>query len=98
MWEYLRLYKWLDLVENYNIHNATVRMMEFFHLKLELFGPKLLTKDITLQDLSKDDKKSVESGFFQLLSVRDSAGRAIMLGIPCLRNYKNTINFVSTLL
>ena len=81
--------------ENFHIKKSASRIVQFFQLKLDLFGPDKLTQDITMNDLSKDDKRSAEAGSFQLLQVRDSAERAIMMGIPCLRNYKTAMNFVS---
>ena len=71
------------------------RMVNFFQSKLDLFGPKRLTSTIRIADLSKEDKKSLESGFFQLLPVRDVGGRAIMTGMPMLRQYKEMDNLVS---
>ena len=81
--------------ERFDVHLSAIRIVNFFQLKLDLFGSQKLTTDITMKDLSKEDKKSVESGIFQLLPVRDAAGRAIIMGIPCLGNYKNAINLVS---
>jgi hypothetical protein len=63
-----------------------------------LFGPGKLTKTIAISDLSAEDKKSLESGFFQILPVRDVAGRAILCGMPMLRQYKTLENLVSLLL
>ena len=77
---------------------AAIRIIQFFQIKLELFGKALLTKDITISDiynLSKHDKKSLESGFFQLLPVRDVGGRAILCGQPPLLSYKHLDNVVS---
>jgi hypothetical protein len=75
---------------------AASRMVQFFKAKLKLFGPLRLTHAIRITDLSKEDKKSLESGFFQLLPVRDVGGRAIMSGMPMLRQYKDLENLVST--
>eukprot|EP00339_Tiarina_fusa_P026309 CAMPEP_0117083640 /NCGR_PEP_ID=MMETSP0472-20121206/58883_1 /TAXON_ID=693140 ORGANISM="Tiarina fusus, Strain LIS" /NCGR_SAMPLE_ID=MMETSP0472 /ASSEMBLY_ACC=CAM_ASM_000603 /LENGTH=579 /DNA_ID=CAMNT_0004812337 /DNA_START=121 /DNA_END=1861 /DNA_ORIENTATION=+ len=58
-----------------------------------VIGPTKLTRDITIKDMAKEDKKSLESGFFQLLQVRDAASRAVMMGVPCLGNYKDAENF-----
>jgi hypothetical protein len=78
---------------------ATARtLVQFFEAKNKLFGPGKLTKTITISDLSKEDKKSLESGFFQILPVRDVAGRAILCGIPMLRQYKTLENLVSLML
>lgn len=71
---------------------AAARLVGFLETKLSLFGPELLTKRITLSTLSQDDQRCLESGFFQLLPVRDAAGRAILSGIPMLRQYQSIEN------
>jgi hypothetical protein len=74
---------------------AADRMISFFTTKLALFGSSSLTEHITIdRHLSKDDREALESGFFQLLTVRDTTGRAILMGIPPLRNYKHPDNLV----
>jgi hypothetical protein len=64
---------------------AAVRMVRYFQTKLELFGTEKLVKDIRIADLSSDDVTCLESGFLQLLPMRDRAGRAIMSWNPQLR-------------
>ena len=53
-----------------------------------------MQRDIRLSDLGKEDKRSLESGFFQVLPSRDVAGRAIVVGMPMLRKYKKLENLV----
>lgn len=53
-----------------------------------------MQRDIRLDDLSKDDRRSLDSGFFQVLPSRDVAGRAIVVGMPMLRKYKKLENLV----
>ena len=53
-----------------------------------------MQRDIRFSDLNKDDRRSLESGFFQLLPARDVAGRAIVIGLPMLRKYKSLENLV----
>jgi hypothetical protein len=76
---------------------AAARLVGFLETKLSLFGPELLTKRITISTLSKVDQRCLESGFFQLLPVRDAAGRAIISGIPMLRQYQSVENLVRSL-
>jgi hypothetical protein len=64
--------------DNFNPRLAAQRLIKFFAMKLHLFGPEHLTRDIRLDDLSNDEKKSVESGLVQLLPLRDRAGRAVI--------------------
>jgi len=74
---------------------AADRMVLFFHTKLDLFGPSALTEKITIErHLTKEDRQALESGKFQLLPVRDTAGRAIVVCIPPLRDYKHQDNVV----
>lgn len=73
---------------------SAAKIITFLEAKLEMFGPDHLTKDIRISEMKKDDKKSLESGFFQLLSVRDVAGRAIICGVPMLRKYGDLKNLV----
>ena len=39
--------------ESFDIQHAAIRMISYFDAKLDLFGPNLLTKDITIQDLEE---------------------------------------------
>ena len=79
-----------------NIPATAKKFIQFWNHKLQLFGPDLLTKPITLRDLSKDvaDFLSLESGFLQLLPARDSAGRAVLCGQPCFKKYTTLENLV----
>ncbi len=83
--------------DRWRARDAAARLIAFLETKLELFGSQLLTKRITISHLSKDDRKSLESGFFQLLSVRDAGGRALIAGMPMLRQYKHLDNLVRQL-
>jgi hypothetical protein len=69
----------------FNAKEATVRMVRHFQCKLELFGTEKLVKDIRLADLNKEDLACLESGFLQLLPMRDRAGRAVVFYDPNLR-------------
>jgi len=88
-WMFLRASRWKP-------KEAADGMIGFFHRKWTLFGPHALTERITIEKhLSKADRQALESGFFQLLPVRDTAGRAIVAAIPPLRNYQDPDNLVS---
>lgn len=80
--------------DRWNAVSAALRMVGFLEMKLDLFGQDCLTRSVAISDLSRDDRQSLTSGFFQLLPVRDVAGRAVMCGIPMLKNYKQPINLV----
>ena len=54
--------------------------IRFFALKCDLFSREKLTKEITLDDLDKDDVHAVKSGFICLLPERDTSGRLVMVG------------------
>ena len=71
--------------ERFVAAEAAVRMVRHFQYKMELFGASKLVKDIKIEDLHSEDIKVLESGFIQLLPVRDRAGRAVMCWNPILR-------------
>ena len=79
----------------FDVAKAADRMIRFFDLKLYLFGPNLLCQDITMDDLSDDDRDTLQAAFMQLLPVRDRAGRAIFMFVPTFQSYKVAENFVS---
>ncbi|KAL3910050.1 MAG: hypothetical protein SGARI_002308 [Bacillariaceae sp.] len=62
----------------FDVDKTVTRLVHHFELKKHLFGQEKLGKTITLGDLSKDDRASLDSGFFSVLPVRDRAGRAIL--------------------
>ena len=84
---FLRATRW-------NPKMAAKKSLNFLEAKLDLYGPSLLTRSIRIEDLDKDDKKCLESGFFQFSPVRDVSGRAILCGFPPLLNYKNIKNLL----
>jgi hypothetical protein len=56
----------------WDVDAAAKQIIDHFDVKLQLFAPELLCRHrITLADLSKDDRKQLETGFFQFLPVRD---------------------------
>jgi hypothetical protein len=74
--------------------SAAHKLVEFFEVKMELFGSHKLTKDIKLKDLSEDDLSVLESCAVQVLRGRDTAGRAIFCQFMAYRNSTHMDNFV----
>ena len=64
---------------------AAKKMVQFFEMKLELFGDDRLTKDITLDDLDDKSISCLESGLCTTLPLKDRAGRAIVCWTVKLR-------------
>ena len=57
---------------------AAQRMVQHFKIKQDLFGNgPVLARDVLLSDLSPEDILALESGYIQVLPVRDVAGRSI---------------------
>lgn len=66
--------------EGFDPQAAAVRMMQYLEEKLSRFGPKVLTRTLTMADLSTESRALlVDFGIHQILPARDSAGRAIYL-------------------
>eukprot|EP00980_Cylindrotheca_fusiformis_P019635 scaffold6821_cov127-Cylindrotheca_fusiformis.AAC.9 len=65
----------------YDPKRAAWQMKNFFDTKHLLFGKDKLVKDITLDDLDEEDKHSFQRGSLQVLPVRDTAGRLILVNI-----------------
>ena len=68
--------------ERYDPKLAVARVARYFDLKLKLFGESKLCKDITYEDLDREDIEGLKQGFLQILPQRDAAGRAILLVLP----------------
>lgn len=60
--------------------SAAARMVEYFRVKLDLFGKEKLSQDITLEDLGADGMEALKFGVQQMLPTRDSKGRAVVVG------------------
>mmetsp|Transcript_42976 Transcript_42976/g.104044 ORF Transcript_42976/g.104044 Transcript_42976/m.104044 type:complete len:364 (+) Transcript_42976:149-1240(+) len=65
--------------ERFDVKKSAERLVRFFNAKMQLFGQEKLCKDITLQDLDKDDIEFLKSGHMQILPTRDSAGRVVVM-------------------
>jgi hypothetical protein len=70
---------------SFDISSAASRIVKFFEVKMELFGKDNVAKDITQDDLSKEDLECLYGGYNQILPVRDQAGRGVMLHLPHLK-------------
>jgi hypothetical protein len=80
--------------ESFNASEAAARMVRYFEEKFELFGPGKLVKHIKLEDLNKEAVTALENGSLQVLTNRDSLGRAVVVAlkefhIPRLINSKS---------
>ena len=77
--------------ERFNAKPAAKRFIHWFQIKLDLFGPTLLTKTITQQDLEKfdDTAGALYDGFKQILPLRDRAGRLVFVDVVARANLDN---------
>ena len=65
---------------------SAVRYISFLAWKRKLFGnDKLTSRYITLQDLSAESQKKIQSGRVQVLPTRDSSERAIVISVLALQ-------------
>ena len=77
--EYVQQLKLMFLrATSYDAQKAANRMLSFFRLKLDLFGDEKLTREITYDNLTKDEQSALQKGLIQLLPYRDRAGRAMV--------------------
>jgi hypothetical protein len=68
----------------FSARRAAHRMVRFMEEKLAIFGPKLLVREITWDDLDEDDHSVLLSGCMQAATGRDRAGRLVYVGLPQL--------------
>lgn len=81
-------------VDSFNVKQACNRLVRHFEKKLELFGPDLLGKKITLNDLSEEDMDFMRSGGIQVLPAKDRGGRHVMFSSHRKWKYKDVKNVV----
>ncbi|CAJ1936694.1 unnamed protein product [Cylindrotheca closterium] len=62
----------------YNVHEAVRKMMSLLECKAKYFGDDKVARDITLDDLSEEDKQLMLSGVFHIQDGRDRNGRLIV--------------------
>ena len=63
--------------ERFHPQRTARKMVGYFEYKCDLFGADKLVKKITLDDLSKDDRTTLQTGAMQILPNRDKSGRAV---------------------
>eukprot|EP00980_Cylindrotheca_fusiformis_P019629 scaffold6821_cov127-Cylindrotheca_fusiformis.AAC.3 len=73
----------------YYPRRAAEHMKNFFDTKHLLFGKDKLVKEITLDDLDEDDKRSLQRGSLQVPPVRDRAGRVITVNAGGRSDFKS---------
>jgi len=78
--------------DQFDTKAAAARFVSFFETKLDLFGEDKLAKDIRVDDLTEDEVPLLESGYAQILNVRDRAERAVFMLMPTLRKDKSLDN------
>jgi len=74
--------------QQFNTKAAAAQFVDFFQIKLELFGEEKLGRDIRMDDLNDGDVECLESGYAQVLNARDRAGRAIFLLMPTVGKFE----------
>jgi hypothetical protein len=63
---------------------AALRLARHLQVKLDLFGRDLLCRDVRQRDLSPEARRGLMGGAIQILPVRDSVGRVVVLLLPDL--------------
>ena len=81
--------------ELYDPYAAAVRIIKHFQIKEELFGKDLLTKHITIDDLTKEDIENIKLGCEQILPIRDSADRYIVCLVPLPKEQRYAYSSIS---
>lgn len=76
----------------YEPQAAAEKIINFFSVKLKLFGKEKLVQDITLNDLTAEDREAVVNGHFQILRGTDRSKRHILVEFPALRSFKSLMN------
>lgn len=64
--------------EGFDAKKAALRMALYFEKKKKFFGVGTLTRSLTLDDLTKTQRKNLKCGCWQPLPVRDSRGRLVI--------------------
>ncbi|CAJ1936553.1 unnamed protein product [Cylindrotheca closterium] len=62
----------------YNVREAVRKMMLLLECKAKFFGHDKVARDITLDDLSEEDKQLMLSGLYHIQDGRDQNGRLIL--------------------
>jgi hypothetical protein len=84
--------------EVFNVQAAAQLMVLHFEEKQRLFGADLLGRDVLLADLSDADREELEKGSYQVLPIRDRAGRIVVVTLGTPFNEATSMNRVCLLL
>ena len=76
----------------YNPKAAADQMIRYFKMKSGLFPMDKLAKEITLDDLTNEDKENLLGGSYQISKIKDRSNRTLLLQFPGLRAYKSLNN------
>jgi hypothetical protein len=76
--------------------DTATRLVGFLEEKLKLFGPKPLARELLLSDLNQDDMVLLRAGYFSIVPLTDSAGRAIAVQVPFFRGEESIETRVRT--
>ncbi|CAB9517657.1 Transfer protein [Seminavis robusta] len=72
--------------DEFDVKASAQRIVTHFEVKREVFGDgPALARKLCMSDLNEDDMTVLKSGAWQLLPVRDVAGRLVMLVSPSCR-------------
>jgi len=75
--------------ENDDIAQAAKRLARYWEVRLNLFGPDRCFLPMRLDGAMRDEARNLASRrIFQVLPVKDTAGRAILYGVPSRRNFR----------
>ena len=74
--------------EDNDIDRAAVRLARYWEARLHLFGSDRCFLSMTLDGAMKDEARNITTRrIFQVMPVKDTAGRAIIYGVPSRRNF-----------
>ena len=76
-----RLYLSFLMKYEYDVPCAAQHLLHHFDFKFELWKMDTLGRDVTQDDMDRETLDTLKRGFFQILPVRDVAGRAIFTKI-----------------
>jgi hypothetical protein len=72
--------------DQFNVPKAAERIVRYFQEKRYLFGSENLTHEIRMDHFDEETLQVLQGGRMQLLPARDSAGRAVLLGVRKLQS------------
>ena len=81
--------------DRFHVAKAVRRMIRYFDWKLELYGQDAFAREITMNDLTKEDQVMLKKGYVQRLPVRDRAGRPIICSMLVGQTYDSPESAVS---